>query len=142
MADIGVFGDIINAQNVLFQKGNDEYIQLHNIRLIDESIIDRAHLRGGAKDTPTFSLIEIVADISVDKATYDSFRSMRQLTTRGALPTASYKIVAQAPSGAAKDFTETGTFIVRRMESVAPEQGNYNTNIILRLNNDGKLSES
>jgi len=138
----GSADNIINAQNVLFKKGTGEFILLTNIKLLDESIIDRKHTRGGAIDTPSFSLIEISADITVDKATYNDFRTMRKPTSRGALPTASYNIVAQSIAGASEDFTETGTFIVRRMESTAPESGKYTTNVTLRLNNNNTLTES
>lgn len=143
MVDIGNFADVINAQNVTFQNGNDEFITLTDIELVDESVIDRTHPRDGALDMPSFSIIEISATITVAKAVYDNFRAMRQITTRGALPSASYKLVATSinPAGTS-DFTETGTYIVRRMASTAPERGTYTTRVTLRLNNNNKLTES
>lgn len=131
---LGVFANIINAQNVTFQKGSEgELITLYDIRLIDESVIDRRNARGGPIDTPTFSLIEIVAKASLSEDVYLSFRLMRQLTARGALPTDTFNIVATAPSGAAADFTDSGTFILRRMEDIAQEQGRYEVELTIRI---------
>jgi len=141
MPNIGNYDNVVNAQNVLFYKGTiaDEYITLTDIRITDETPIDRTHPRGGALDTPSFSLIEIDAEVTLDKAVYADFRAMRQLTSRGALPTSPYVIVAQSPAGASEDWTETGTFIVRRMNPVAPERGRYTTRVTLRLNNNNAL---
>jgi hypothetical protein len=131
---LGVYADIVNAQNVTFTKGAEgEVITLYDIRLIDESIIDRRNARAGPIDTPTFSLIEIVAKASISKDLYTSFRLMRQLTTRGALPTDTFGIVATSPSGAAADFTDSGTFILRRMEDIAQEQGRYEVELTMRI---------
>lgn len=142
MVDIGDFDKVINSQFVKFRKNSDEYITLFNSRLTDESVIDRKNLRGGPLDTASFPLIELTADVVLDKATYDSFRAMRQPTSRGGLPSASYNLDAEAISTGTDDFKETGTFLVRRMDSVAPEAGKYTSTITLRLKNNNKLTES
>jgi len=142
LVDIGNYDKVVNAQNVLFKKGTSEFITLTDIQITDETPMDRTHPRGGALDTPSFSLIEIDAQVTLDATIYADFRAMRQLTARGALPTASYNILAEAPSGSGDDWTETGTFIVRRMNPVAPERGRYTTRVTLRLNNNNVLTLS
>lgn len=134
---LGDFNKVVNAQNVTFEKGAEgELVTLYNIRLSDESIIDRRNARGGPIDTPTFSLIEIIAEATLSEDAYLSFRAMRQLTTRGALPTDTFKIIATAKSAAIDDWTETGTFILRRMEDIAQEQGRYEVTLTIRIQGD------
>ena len=59
---LGDFTKVVNAQNVTLEKGaSGEVITLYNIRLSDESIIDRRNTRDGSIDTPAFSIIEIIA---------------------------------------------------------------------------------
>ena len=138
---LGDFSKVVNAQNVTFEKGaSGEVITLYNIRLSDESIIDRRNPRAGPIDTPTFSLIEIVADAVLSEDVYLAFRAMRQLTVRGALPTDTFKIIATAISTATDDFEETGTFILRRMEDIAQEQGRYEVTLTIRI--QGSLTVS
>lgn len=138
---LGDFSKVVNAQNVTFEKGaSGELVTLHNIRLSDESIIDRRNARGGPIDTPTFSLIEIVAEATLSEDAYLAFRAMRQLTTRGALPSDSFKIIATAISSAADDWEETGNFILRRMEDIAQEQGRYDVTLTIRIQGDLTVS--
>jgi len=138
---LGDFTKVVNAQNVTLEKGaSGEVITLYNIRLSDESIIDRRNTRDGSIDTPAFSIIEIIADAVLSEDVYDAYRAMRQLTTRGALPTDTFKIVATAISGSGDDWTETGTFILRRMEDIAQEAGRYEVTLTLRIR--GTLTKS
>lgn len=131
---LGDYSAVVNAQNVTFIKGAEgEVITLYDISLVDESVIDRRNPRDGPIDTPTFSLIEIVASAVISEDLYQSFRLMRQLTSRGALPTDDFSIVATAISTAADDFTDSGTFILRRMESKAQEQGRYEVTLTMRI---------
>lgn len=131
---LGNFSKVVNAQNVTLEKGaSGEVITLYNIRLSDESIIDRRNTRDGSIDTPAFSIIEIIADAVLSEDLYLAYRAMRQLTSRGALPTDTFKIIATAISSAADDFEETGTFILRRMEDIAQEAGRYEVTLTLRI---------
>ena len=131
---LGVYADLVNAQNVTFEKGvGGEVITLYDIQLKDESIIDRRNARDGPIDTPTFPLIEIIAKAVISKDLYSSFRGMRQITTRGALPTDSFTINAVSISGAAADFTDSGTFILRDMTDIAAEQGRYEVQLTMRI---------
>lgn len=130
---LGDYTKLVNAQNVTFKKGTDEAVTLYNIRLSDESVIDRRNARGGPIDTPTFSIVEVIADCVLSEDLYTAFRAMRVLTSRGALPTATYAIVATAISASADDWTETGTFILRKMEDIALEKGRYEVTLTLRL---------
>ena len=138
---LGDFSKVVNAQNVTFEKGaSGELVTLYNIRLIDESTIDRRNTRQQPIDTPTHSLIEIIADATLSEDAYLAFRAMRQLSSRGALPTDTFKIIATAISTAADDWEETGTFILRRMEDIAQEQGRYEVNLTIRI--QGTLTKS
>ena len=131
---LGNFSKVVNAQNVTLEKGaSGEVVTLYNIRLSDESIIDRRNTRDGSIDTPAFSIIEIVADAVLSEDLYLAYRAMRQLTTRGALPTDTFKIIATAISSAADDWEEEGTFILRRMEDIAQEAGRYEVTLTLRI---------
>ena len=139
----GSLAKIVNAQNVEFRKGTDEYVLLTDIELADESIMDRTHTRAGPLDVATYSLIEITATVTLDKAGYDAFRLMRQLTARGALPSSSYNIRAQnVGTAATDDWTETGTFICRRMVSTGSERGKYQVRLTFRLYNNNSLTET
>ena len=138
---LGDFSKVVNAQNVTLEKGaSGEVITLYNIRLSDESIIDRRNTRDGSIDTPAFSIIEVIADAVLSEDLYLAYRAMRQLTSRGALPSDTFKIIATAISSASDDWEETGTFILRRMEDIAQEQGRYEVTLTLRIK--GTLSVS
>jgi len=139
----GDYGKVVNAQNVLFQYSDttivaaDELITLFNCELIDESVFDRRNPRAGPIDTPTFSLVEIMADAVLDDEIYQDFKDLRKLTTRGVLPVNFYQIDAQA-ANVADDFVDSGTFTVRRMHSKAAEQGRYEVSLILRIVPDSR----
>ena len=138
---LGDFDKVVNAQNVTFTKGaSGEVITLYDIKLIDESVIDRRNTREQPVDTPTHSLLEIEASAVLSEDLYLAYRAMRQLTSRGALPTDTFTIVATAISTATDDWTESGTFILRRMESIAQEQGRYEVRLTIRI--QGLLSVS
>lgn len=136
----GDYDKIVNAQNVLFQYSDsnnppdptDELITLFNCELIDESVFDRRNPRGGPIDTPTFSLVEIMADAVLDEDVYQDFKNLRKLSTRGALTSNFYQIDAQAAL-AGDDFADNGSFTVRRMHTKAAEQGRYEVSLILRV---------
>lgn len=138
----GDYDKIVNAQNVLFQystsnnppQNTDELITLFNCELIDESVFDRRNPRAGPIDTPTFSLVEIMADAVLDEDIYQDFKDLRKLSTRGALPSNFYQIDAQAADvGGGDDFVDNGTFTVRRMHTKAAEQGRYEVSLIIRV---------
>ena len=131
---VGDASKLINAQNVKFTfGGSGEVLSLYDISYIDESVLDRRNTRDGAVDTPSFSLIEIIASANIDEDLYIALRALRQLTTRGALPTAAFTIVATAISSSTDDFTISGTFTLRRMESKAAESGRYEVTMTMRL---------
>ena len=138
----GDYTKVVNAQNVLFYytnslpinkaEGGDELITLFNVELIDESVIDRRNPRAGPIDTPTFSLVEIIADAVLDTEVYNDFKALRKLSIRGGLTRNFYEIDAEAPISG-DDFSDTGSFTVRRMHTKAAEQGRYEVSLTLRL---------
>lgn len=138
---LGDYTKVVNAQNVTFETGSDgEVLTLYNCRLSDESVIDRRNPRNGPIDTPTFQLIELIADAVIDKDLYTKFRNMRILTSRGALPTDTFNLVATNIGAPADDFTDSGTFILRRMEDIAQEQGRYEVTLTMRIQGSMTLS--
>lgn len=131
---LGDFTKVINAQNVLLEVGNEgEVITLFNIRHSSESIIDRVNTRGGPIDTPTFTLDEIIADCTISKLLYDHFIGQRTLSDRGALPSETFKITGEAISAAADDVIIQGSYILRRLEDIAQEQGRYTVTLTMRV---------
>jgi len=131
---LGDFTKVVNAQNVTFEVGTSgEIITLYHNRITDESTIDRRNSRDGPIDTPTFSLIEITGDAVLAEDLYLHMRALRQLTSRGALPTEQVKVIATNIGVIADDWTETGTYILRRMESIAQEAGRYEVNLTMRI---------
>ncbi len=138
---LGDYGKVVNAQNVtLTLAASGEVITLYNCRLTDESIIDRRNPRDGPIDTPSFSLIEIAAECVLSEDLYLHWRAMRQLTTRGALPTEAFTLVATNIGVGADDWTESGTYILRRMEDIAQEAGRYEVSVIMRIQGDLSIS--
>ena len=138
----GDFDKLVNAQNVQFWYSvsndppilTDEWITIFNVEIIDESVFDRRNPRGGPVDTPTFSMVEIMCDAILDEDTYSDWKGFRVLTTRGALPQVFYNVEAQAPlASGADDFSDNGTFTVRRMHTKAAEQGRYEVSLIIRV---------
>lgn len=131
---LGDFTKVVNAQNVTLEVGSSgEIITLYNVRVLDESTIDRRNPRAGPIDTPTFSLIEITGDAVLSEDLYLHMRALRQLTSRGALPTEQVQVIATNIGVVADDWTETGTYILRRMESIAQEFGRYEVNMTMRI---------
>jgi hypothetical protein len=139
-----VLGDaskVVNAQNVTITVGAEgEVITLYDCSLIDESFIDRRNPRSGPIDTPSFSLIEIVGKCVISKALYTYFRTLRQLSTRGALPTDTISVIATNIGVSADDFTDSGTYILRRMASIAQERGRYEVELTIRMKGTMTLS--
>ncbi len=131
---LGDFTKVVNAQNVTLEVGvSGEVITLYNIRVLDESVIDRRNPRAGPIDTPSFSLIEVTGDAVLSEDLYLHMRALRQLSTRGALPTEAVKVVATNIGVIADDWTETGTYLLRRMETNAQERGRYEVNLTMRI---------
>lgn len=131
---LGDFTKVANAQNVTMEVGSSgEILTLYNVKILDESPIDRRVPRGGPIDTPSFSLIEITGDAVLSEDLYLHMRALRQITTRGALPTEQVKVIATNIGVVADDWTETGTYILRRMESLAQEAGRYEVNLTMRV---------
>lgn len=137
---LGNLSKSVNSNFVALKKGSSEIITLLNATLADETTIDRQHTRDGSLDTPSFPLIEITGDAIIDKDLYTSLRAMRQLSSRGALPTDTFAIIATNIGVSGDDFTETGTFILRRMTSAAIKDTAYVVNITLRLFNNNTLT--
>ena len=131
---LGDFTKVVNAQNVTMEVGGSgEILTLYNVRIVDESTIDRRNPRVGPIDTPSFSLIEITGDAVLSEDLYLHMRALRQLSTRGALPTEQVQVIATNIGVIADDWTETGTYILRRMESIAQELGRYEVNLTMRI---------
>ena len=105
---------------------------MFNVELVDESVIDRRNPRGGPLDTPTFNLIEIIADAVLDNDVYSDFKNLRKVQPRGSLTSNFYNIDAESIDSG-QDFSDTGSFIVRRMHTKAAEQGRYEVSLTLRL---------
>ena len=135
MTDLGVFANVMNAQNVTLKvDSSDDVISLFNIRLSDQSVLDRRNARDGAIDTPSFALLEITADAVVDKALYEHFQTQRILTDRGALPSEAFSITAAAISTSSFDSTVSGTYTLRGLDVVAAERGRYECTLTMRIN--------
>ena len=131
---LGDFTKVVNAQNVTLEVGvSGEILTLYNVRYTDESVIDRRNPRAGPIDTPSFSLLEITGDCVLSEDLYLHMRALRQITTRGALPSEAVKLVATNIGVIADDWTETGTYILRRMETIAQEAGRYEVNLTMRV---------
>lgn len=131
---LGDFEKVVNAQNVTLEVGSSgEVLTLYNIKLLDESPIDRRNTRQEPVDTPAHSLLEITGDAVLSEDLYLHMRALRQLTTRGALPSEQVKVIATNIGVIADDWTETGTYILRRMESLAQEAGRYEVNLTMRV---------
>ena len=132
---LGEYDKAVNAQNVTITVGSEgEVITLYDTRLNDESVIDRRNPRNGPIDTPSFSLIEFIGKCVISKDLYTHFRTMRQATTRGALPTEAISIIAENIGIAADDFTDSATsYILRRMDSIAQERGRYEVELTIRM---------
>lgn len=138
---LGNYSKVVNAQNVTISVGaQGEVITLFDARLNDESVIDRRNARDGAIDTPSFSLIEFVGKCVIDDDVYAYFRNLRQLSTRGALPTDTINIISENIGIAADDFTDSGTYILRRMDSIAQERGRYEVELTIRMQGTMTLS--
>lgn len=139
---LGDYGKVVNAQNVTISVGaQGEVLTLYDARLNDESVIDRRNPRNGPIDTPSFSLIEFVGKAVISKDLYTHFRTMRQLTSRGALPKESIAILAENIGIAADDFTDTASsYILRRMDSIAQERGRYEVELTIRMQTSMVLS--
>lgn len=138
---LGDYGKVANAQNVTIAVGSEgEVVTLFDARLNDESIIDRRNPRAGPIDTPSFSMIEFVGKCVIDDDLYAYFRALRQLTTRGALPTDTINIITENIGIADDDFTDSGTYILRRMDSIAQERGRYEVELTIRMQGTMTLS--
>lgn len=135
---LGDFAKIINAQNVQLEVDGaaDEVITLYNLRTVKDFGINRRNTRGGAVDTPTYAIKEIIADATVSQDVYNFFDTQSEITPRGGFDEDTFTITGEAISDDADNVVISGTYYVRRLETLGAERGQYDINLTLRIKPD------
>ena len=133
----GSIGDAINAQNVKLSVNSGELIGIYNISLVDESPMERRNTRAGSIDTPSFNMVEVTSECTISSDVYTVLTDLRKLSTKGALTSATFSIAGTPWNDSATAVTAAGSFILRRLELLAQERGNYNVRITMRIDTSG-----
>ena len=136
MANIGEIPELVNAQNLKLDVGNDRYIMLQEL----EFHLGRPEARepttdGGVqyfygKGDHTFS-----ATLLLTSPEISSFNALTELDSNGDLTTTAYKIIAEARGGGS-DVTITVNAVLPDFNIVKPVEGGVLFRTRFRITDD------
>lgn len=137
MADIGSINDLVNAQNLKLDLGNDRYIMLQELDF---------HLgRPEAREPTTDGGVQYFygkgdhyfdATLLLTTTEIQSFNTLTELDGNGDLTTQTYKIIAESRESAGNDATITVNAVVPDFNILKPVEGGVVFRIRFRITND------
>jgi len=137
MADIGSIADLVNAQNLKLDVGNDRYIMLQELEF---------HLgRPEAREPTTDGSVQYFygkgdhyfeATLLLTTTEISTFNALTQLDSNGDMTTTQFDILAESRENSGNDATITVNAVIPDFNIIKPVEGGVIFRIRFRITDD------